>query len=253
MTTKMHISPDQLTHTELTTGIRTTGDVLTCVVCGIRFERGIIYREGEQFLDAPTAAKRHVDAVHGGMLRVILHWHGAVNGLTDLQRQVLSLMADRLSDREIARALGGKAESTIRNHRFQFKKRVTEARILTALADLLEKGRDNTMEFIQFHADIPMADERIQTTRAEADKILGKVFRFTDPPVLRRFPKKEKEKLVVLKRITECFDKTRKYNEKEVNAVLQPIYDDYVTIRRYLIEYRFLRRTRNGSQYWVNV
>ncbi len=250
MKTPMHLSPDQLTFTELTTGIRIVADARTCVVCGMRFENGVIYRDSDRLLDAPTAARRHIDVVHGGMLRVILDWPGT--GLTDLQQQVLSLMADRLSDREIARALGGKAESTIRNHRFQFKKRVAEARILTALADLLEKGRDATMDFIKFHADIPMADERIRTTHAEAEKILGKVFRSLNPPVLLRFPKKEKEKLVVLKRITECFDTTRTYAEKEVNAVLQPIYDDYVTIRRYLIEYRFLCRTRDGSEYWVN-
>ncbi len=252
MKTNLFIPTHQLTHSELLTGVRSDSEILTCVVCGMEFRQGVIYPDGELLLDAPTAARHHVNTVHGGMIRIILDLPGSVTGLTDLQKEVLSLMARPLSDREIARTLGGKAESTIRNHRFQFKKRVAEARILVALADLLEKGDDNTMEFIKFHSDIPMADDRVQTTHAEAEKILGRVFETLDPPVLKRFPRKEKEKLVVLRRITEVFHKTRKYTEKEVNEILKPIYDDYATIRRYLIEYRFMFRTRDCSSYWVN-
>ncbi len=33
--------------------------------------------------------------------------------------------------------------------------------------------------------------------------------------------------------------------------ILKPIYHDYVMIRRYLIEYGFLDRHRDGSAYWV--
>jgi hypothetical protein len=29
------------------------------------------------------------------------------------------------------------------------------------------------------------------------------------------------------------------------------VYDDYVTVRRYLIEYGFLDRKDDGSQYWL--
>ena len=42
-----------------------------------------------------------------------------------------------------------------------------------------------------------------------------------------------------------------KYSECEVNEILKPIYDDYMTIRRYLIMYGFMERTRDGRQYWL--
>ena len=66
---------------------------------------------------------------------------------------------------------------------------------------------------------------------------------------LVRFPKKEKEKLVILKRIAAEFAAGNEYSEPEVNAILRRVYDDYVTIRRYLIEYRFMDREPDGSRY----
>ena len=108
------------------------------------------------------------------------------------------------------------------------------------------------MSFITYHADIPTTDDRIMTTQAEADKILGRCLKSGDQLILNRFPKKEKEKLVILKRITAEFDVSQRYTEKQVNTVLKPMYADYVTIRRYLIEYRFLKRKNDGSEYWVN-
>jgi hypothetical protein len=160
-------------------------------------------------------------------------------------------MADRRTDGEIARELG-RAESTVRNHRFHFRKRCTEARILLALASIIHKESHVQAEFVQYHPDIPVSDERIQTTVAEAEKILENVFHNGEQAALRRFPKKEKEKLVVLKKITEYFEKSRKYTEEEVNSLIRPMYGDHAAIRRYLVEYRFLCRTSDGSRYWVN-
>ena len=37
-----------------------------------------------------------------------------------------------------------------------------------------------------------------------------------------------------------------------MNGILQEIYDDYVTIRRYLVEYRFIDREPDGSRYWTH-
>ncbi|HAS73481.1 MAG TPA: transcriptional regulator, partial [Clostridiales bacterium UBA8960] len=57
-------------------------------------------------------------------------------------------------------------------------------------------------------------------------------------------------KLVILKRIAESFDKSRKYSELEINEHLKQIYDDFATIRRYLIEYKFMDRSKDGHIYW---
>ena len=63
---------------------------------------------------------------------------------------------------------------------------------------------------------------------------------------------KEKKKYILLTFIIEKFDKNKIYSEKEINEVLEPIYEDYAFVRRYLIDYRFLLRKNDGSEYWVN-
>ena len=60
----------------------------------------------------------------------------------------------------------------------------------------------------------------------------------------------EKRKIVVLRRISACFEPERRYSEREVNDILRPIYDDFVLVRRYLIEYGFLQRTKDCRAYW---
>lgn len=252
MKTELYIKIDSLSHSELLTGLRRENRHLRCVVCGKLWRVGEVYRRDDRFFNAELAAENHVDAEHGGMLRILLELPKKQTGLTDTQRQLMQQLALKRSDREIARQMGGKAESTIRNHRFQLKKRVTEARILIALAGLIDQQEDSPMSFISYHADIPTTDERIMTTQTEADRILFRCLESSSELRLKRFPKKEKEKLVILKRITEIFDATARYNEKEINTLLEPIYADYVTIRRYLIEYRFLKRKPDGSEYWVN-
>lgn len=61
----------------------------------------------------------------------------------------------------------------------------------------------------------------------------------------------EPESLLVLQDIAKQFQCGRIYKEKEVNELLKPFYDDYVTLRRYLIEHGLLSRNRDGSQYWL--
>ena len=48
------------------------------------------------------------------------------------------------------------------------------------------------------------------------------------------------------------FDENKKYSEAEVNEILKPVYDDFVLLRRYLIDYKFLMREKDGSSYCVN-
>ena len=246
---------DNLTESELTSGMRTADEGYLCVVCGAKFETGVIYPVGQKLVDARTATSMHIESDHGGMLAVLLGLPRALTGLSEIQLIVIEAIARGQSDRETAKALGGRAESTVRNHRYQLKKRFTGARIMVAISNLLSSNDDNEEApagFISYHADIPVDDERIVTTRAEADAILRRHTEEQGGLRLLKFPKKEKEKLVLLQRIAREFDPGVRYSEPQVNAILRPIYDDHVTIRRYLIEYRFLDRLPNGSEYWVN-
>lgn len=72
-----------------------------------------------------------------------------------------------------------------------------------------------------------------------------------NPLLLKVFPAKEKKKYVLLTYIIKLFKKGVTYTEKEINDILKPVYEDYVIIRRYLVDYQFLDRLEDGKAYWV--
>jgi hypothetical protein len=61
----------------------------------------------------------------------------------------------------------------------------------------------------------------------------------------------EPESMAALREVAGLFQRGRSYGEKEVNGILREVYDDHVTLRRYLIEHGFLDRKPDGSQYWL--
>lgn len=74
----------------------------------------------------------------------------------------------------------------------------------------------------------------------------------TSGPKLTRLPNKRKKTAIVLRWIGTLFEKGRQYSEAEVNEVLMGVYrEDYVSLRRDLIDYRILRRKAGGSKYWL--
>ncbi len=95
-----------------------------------------------------------------------------------------------------------------------------------------------------------MVDARYEITQQEEQKILSTVFASMQPLRLKTFPPKEKKKMVILRTIAKEFEEGIRYSEVQVNEILKDIYPDYVTLRRYLIEYGYLERTRDGSAYW---
>lgn len=66
-------------------------------------------------------------------------------------------------------------------------------------------------------------------------------------------PKKEKNKIEMLKIILEIISKKRiKFTEKELNEEIKEIYSDYALIRRYLIDYKMISRDSYGKEYVLN-
>jgi hypothetical protein len=220
-----------------------------CLFCDTSFEEGVIYPFDGSLLVAQRAAGRHVVEAHGEVFELLLRLGKQYTGVSEIQQTVLQRVYEGCSDREIAAELGGKSVSTVRNHRFLLRKRQKEAKIFLALMNLLErKGRSST-GFVEFHADIPVKDDRVVVTTEEAQEILSKHFSQGESPALMSFPRKQKAKLVVLNRVVVLFERDRSYSEQEVNQILSAVYNDYVTIRRYLIDYGFLTRKRDGSEY----
>jgi predicted transcriptional regulator len=69
---------------------------------------------------------------------------------------------------------------------------------------------------------------------------------------LTRLPTKRKQLLVILRWLVTLFEHDRKYTEGEVNAILKTAYElDYVGLRRDLVDFRYMKRERDGSSYWL--
>ena len=68
---------------------------------------------------------------------------------------------------------------------------------------------------------------------------------------LKQIPTKEKKWLVVLRWLATQFEPDIRYTEKQVNAILTPINEDYAQMRRDLIGFGFMRRERGGGDYWL--
>ncbi|MDD4834430.1 MAG: DUF2087 domain-containing protein [Lutispora sp.] len=70
---------------------------------------------------------------------------------------------------------------------------------------------------------------------------------------IKQWPAASKTKIAVVGYLADRFKKVRIYNEKEVNRIVDEwhTFGDCFLLRRSLIDYKFLGRTRNGAEYWV--
>ncbi len=223
-----------------------------CLICGKSFLQGLIYKENELFLDALKAVKQHIAHEHSSMFDYLLSMDRKITGLTDHQKNLLELFYKGYSDNEIVKKLDGGSSSTIRNHRFTLKQKEKQSKVFLAIMELLEENKSTkTQKFVYIHGGATMVDERYDITEEENISILNAHFKNGLDGPLSQFPRKEKKKIAILRHIAKKFEANRKYKEKEVNEILENIYFDYVTLRRYLIEYGFLDRKTDCSLYWV--
>ena len=83
----------------------------------------------------------------------------------------------------------------------------------------------------------------------EADDATSElVGRFVKDGRLVIVPSKRSKLLPVLDHIAQSFEPGRTYTEPEVNATLMAFHDDYVALRRYLVDEGFM--TRENGVYW---
>jgi hypothetical protein len=119
------------------------------------------------------------------------------------------------------------------------------------MMELLKEKDQYAPAFVSPHKTAKMIDSRYDITQEEQADIIRKFFPDgTDGP-LKRFPSKEKQRLAVLREIANRLETEKVYDERNLNQILQEMYDDYATIRRYLIEYGFIDRHPDGSEYWL--
>lgn len=81
-------------------------------------------------------------------------------------------------------------------------------------------------------------------------KVNMEAFYQAEPFHIHRMPKKQEPRKRVLT-LAAAQLPDRDLSEQEVNAILKPMSDDFVELRRYLVDYKLLKRSRDGSCYHV--
>lgn len=243
---------DHATLADLEAGFIATDTSFDCLFCDHRTQKGHIYRIGDDLVDARAAMRRHLADAHGSVFAALLDLGKKGTGLSDTQRTLLGHFHAGLSDKEIQPLAGGVSLSTIRNHRFILREKARQAKVFLAIMQLLDReGRDPGSRFIAIPGRKAADDERFAITQKEYAKIIKG--QFPDGPDGRmiRFPKKEKRKIAVMIHVLKRFDPEKRYTQKQVNEVLSTASEDHTTLCRFLVDYGFLGRTRDGAEYWV--
>lgn len=223
-------------------------DSYVCLICGKKVENGVVYEEKGHFYEARKYMAVHVTKEHGGTFEYLLNMDKRATGISENQKEMLKMFYDGYSDTDIVEKLSDISSSTVRNYRFNFREKAKQAKIFLAVMGMLEEKMGTKEKFVPIHRTATQIDERYIITEDESEKIIKK---YIVDGELTEFPTKEKRKLVILRYIMKKFDSEKRYAEKEVNEIIRGIYHDYVTIRRYLIEYGFLDRKKDGSEYWI--
>lgn len=239
---------------EIEKGFREVDGEIKCLLCEEVFEIGRIYEIEGNLYEAKKAAEYHIRDRHKSMLSYLLNMNSSSTGISYSQKSVIELIASGFTDKEIAQSLGI-ANSTIRNYRYKLREKEKQSKLFLATMNLLSKSTQKKINMLgedvlcDPHKSATTLDDRFNITKEEKDKVIE--IYFDEKGALRSYPSKEKKKIIILGEIIKNFNIDKKYNEKEINRVLKRIFEDYVTVRRALIQYGFLDRSRDCSQYWV--
>ena len=233
----------------------------TCLLCGETFKSGIIYPIDGALYDANKAAETHVRTQHPPIFEFLLAMGRVYTGLSAGQEELAKLFGAGHSDKEIVALTSASSPSTVRNQRFAIREKYKQAKVLVALVELMEEqaalhkkcAKQDSNQLVDFHPTATNIDERYAITLAEKEEILSRYFGADGKLLIKGFPTKEKRKIIIMQKIINDFDTNRQYTEKEVNDILKRYYDDYVSVRRSVVEYGFLDRNGDGTRYWVKL
>lgn len=115
--------------------------------------------------------------------------------------------------------------------------------------------------FKQLAAEIEQTPPRPEPVEAQDDAWIAALgWSAADQQVLREhtsrgkithLPGKQHKTLVILRWLGTRFEPDRLYSESEINDLLKAVYEeDYVSLRRDLVDLGYLRRERGGGKYW---
>lgn len=87
-------------------------------------------------------------------------------------------------------------------------------------------------------------EKMAQETRVK--KLNDKVIKtFVRNGKIEKLPRQLKKKLLIIEWICDKFSYNKSYTEEELNQIIIKHYDDYCTVRRYLVDYKYFEREKN--------
>ncbi|WP_411348272.1 DUF2087 domain-containing protein [Paenibacillus sp. WLX2291] len=130
-------------------------------------------------------------------------------------------------------------------------KQTSDTSISKSSASAKQQQNQNESSIMPMQETATLVDDRYTMTQQENESILKRYFKDGLDGRLSEFPRKEKRKIIILRHLLQRFQRGRQYTEQEVNERLAAAFDDYATLRRYLIIYGFMDRQEDGRAYWV--
>ena len=219
-----------------------------CEICGKGFEEGEVFDIDGRFFQAEKAVQKHIDVDHKNYIVDNIYSDSKYNTLTDKQKELFECFYKGLSDKEVAKKLNV-STSTVRHQRFTFREKAKQARYYLDLYNSVFADDNPKEKLMPIKHDAKYVDDRYIVTEEEKENILSNAFESLIPLKLKHFPVKAKKQYVILTRIAQELDPSKKYSEKEINDTLAEIYHDYVLIRRFLVDYGFMNRNQRGTEY----
>ena len=170
--------------------------------------------------------------------------------LSDANRlKILGLLANKPHTVEQLAAALDLSASTVSHHLLYLK----ETSLVAARAESYYNIYSLQTEHLEEMAKRLLKSENLVKLAEDVDgeAFERKVLRdfLTPEGRMKSFPAHQKKYLVILQlHILKAFEFNRRYTEKELNEILKRFHEDYASIRRDLIDFKFMARENNI--YW---
>ena len=168
--------------------------------------------------------------------------------LADEKRlQIVGLLARQEYSVEELAAILNLSSATVSHH----LRRLLKAKLVQARADQHYHVYSLRLETLRDMSQRILSQDTLQETTEDLDldaydrKVLKD---YMVKGRLKSIPRQWKKREVILRYLVEKFQPMRRYTEREVNEIISQTHDDYATLRRELIDRKYMARER--EVYW---
>jgi predicted transcriptional regulator len=161
--------------------------------------------------------------------------------------QIVGLLARQSYSVEELATILNLSPATVSHH----LARLVQAGLVAARADQHYHVYSLQLQALREMAQQILSQERLQETAEELDLDAydRKIMRdYVIDGRLKQIPMQHKKREVILRHLAAYFEPDRRYTEREVNDIIRTFFDDYATLRRELIDGRWM--ARDHEIYW---